>query len=140
MAHRIRIGNLYGIPLPNSKFAFGRYMRDASIAIYKHIGNDISDIPKDEDYQFIVGIYTADINKDLILIDNLPFENKEHEWPPPTYILDKISGEYEIYYRGEINRASKDKCIDMEKASIWHTNHIIDRILGDNKWGTKSKD
>ena len=92
MAKRIKIGNLYGIPLTNGKSAFGRLLRDAGIAIYRHIGIDINDLPINEDYQFIVGI--PDINKDLIYIDNIPFESEEHEWPPPSYIYDAIGNRY----------------------------------------------
>jgi len=54
---RIRIGNVYAIPLPDRKFAFGRKLGEASIAIYKHIGESIKDTPQNEEYRFIVGVY-----------------------------------------------------------------------------------
>jgi hypothetical protein len=135
MAKRIKVGNLYGIPLPNGKFAFGRIMQDAGIAIYSYIGTDINDLPVNEEYQFIVGIYKTDINKDLVYIKNIAFENEESEWPPPSYIYDVISGGYEIYHKGEIYPSCKEKCIGLEATAVWHTNHIIDRIIGDDKWG-----
>lgn len=135
MAKRIRVGNLYGIPLPNGKFAFGRLMRDSRIAIFSHIGISINDLPKIENYQFIVGIYKSDINKDLIYIENIPFESEELEWPPPSYIYDQIGGSYEIYHKGIIKPSSKEQCIGLECTAVWHTNHIIDRIMGDEKWG-----
>jgi hypothetical protein len=134
MAKRIKVGSLYGIPLPNGKFAFGRIMRDAGIAIYSHIGVDINDIPTNKEYQFVVGIYKTDINKDLIYIKNIPFEREELEWPPPSYIYDVVSGKYEIYHKGEIHPSSKEKCIGLEAAAVWHTHHIIDRIMGYDKW------
>lgn len=136
LAKRVKVGNLYGISLPNGKFAFGRIMRDAGIAIYNHIGNDITDLPINEQYQFIVGIYKPDINNDLIFIKNIPFENEEQEWPPPSYIHNMVSGEYEIYYKGEISPSSKKECIGLERAAVWHINHIIDRIIGDDRWGS----
>lgn len=77
LAKRIKVGNLYAIPLSNGKFAFGRLMRESSIAIYSYIGSDTTDLPTNEQYQFIVGIYKSDINKDLIYIKNIPFENEE---------------------------------------------------------------
>jgi hypothetical protein len=135
MAKRIKVGNLYGIPLPNGKLAFGRLMRDGGIAIYKHIGIDVIDVPAGEEYQFIVGIYKTDINKDLIYIKNIPFENEELEWPPPSYIYDSISEKYEIYHKGEIHPSCREKCIGLEATAAWHTHHIIDRIMGDDKWG-----
>lgn len=135
MAKRIKVGNLYGIPLPNGKFAFGRLLRDAGIAIYKHIGNDIRNLPIKEDYKFIVGIYRSDINKDLIYIDNIPFESEELEWSPPSYIYDTIGNRYQIYHKGQITQSSKEKCLGLEQCAVWHTNHIIDRIMGEEKWG-----
>jgi len=135
MAKRIKVGNLYGMPLPNGKFAFGRIMQDAGIAIYSYIGTDVNDLPVNEEYQFIVGIYKTDIKKDLIYIKNIPFESEELEWPPPSYIYDVISGRYQIYHKGEVYSSCKEKCIGLEAAAVWHTNHIIDRIMGDDKWG-----
>lgn len=135
LTKRIKVGNMYGITLPNGKFAFGRIMRDAGIAVYSHIGNDITDLPITDEYQFIVGIYKTDINKDLIYIKNIPFETEENEWPPPCYIHDIISDKYEIYYKGEISPSFKERCVGLERAAVWHTNHIIDRVMGDDKWG-----
>jgi hypothetical protein len=54
---RIKIGDVYAIPLHNGKYAFGRIFKEASIGIYKYIRESIEDIPKDEEYQFIVGVY-----------------------------------------------------------------------------------
>ncbi|WP_222928522.1 Imm26 family immunity protein [Sutcliffiella horikoshii] len=54
---RIKIGDVYAIPLPNGKYAFGRIFKDAGIGIYKYIGESIEDISKEEEYQFIVGVY-----------------------------------------------------------------------------------
>jgi len=39
---KIRLGDVYAIPLPNGKFAFGRIFKDACLGIYKYIGNSIS--------------------------------------------------------------------------------------------------
>ncbi|MDQ0975879.1 hypothetical protein QFZ31_005757 [Neobacillus niacini] len=44
---RIKIGDVYAIPLPNGKYAFGRIFKDAGIGIYKDIGESIEDTPKD---------------------------------------------------------------------------------------------
>jgi hypothetical protein len=49
---RIKLGDVYAIPLPDGKFAFGRRFKDASIAIYKHIGKTLVDVPQNEEYQF----------------------------------------------------------------------------------------
>jgi len=54
---RLKIGDVYAIPLPNGKYAFGRKFKDAGIGIYRHIGDTITDVPQFEKYQFIFGVY-----------------------------------------------------------------------------------
>ena len=34
---KLKLGDVFAIPLPNSKYAFGRRYRDASIGIYKQL-------------------------------------------------------------------------------------------------------
>lgn len=75
---RIKLGDMYAIPLPNGKFAFGRRFKDAAIAIYKHTGETIEDVPLNEEYQFTVGIYDYVLKSDdWPIITNRPFENEE---------------------------------------------------------------
>ncbi|WP_018759968.1 hypothetical protein [Paenibacillus terrigena] len=38
---RIKLGDVYAIPLPDGKFAYGRRFKDAAIAIYKLLYNFI---------------------------------------------------------------------------------------------------
>jgi hypothetical protein len=134
---RIKEGNVYAIPLADGKYAFCKKMHQesASIAVYKHIGDAIENTPKEEEYQFIVGVY-IDVLKsgDWPLIENRPFSNEEESEPPPTYILDSISGEYSQYYKGEITPSNKEACRGLEAAAVWDAHHIIDRINGDNRW------
>lgn len=132
---RIKLGDIYAIPLPNGKYAFGRIFRDAGIAIYKHLGDSIEDLPQTEDYQFIVGVY-EDVLKsgDWPVVDNRPFANEEEAWPPPNCIIDSISGGYSIYYKGQITKSTKEECEGLEEAAVWDKHHIIDRIMGDDKW------
>lgn len=132
---RLKLGDVYAIPLPNGKFAFGRTFYDASIAIYRHIGETLEDLPETEDYQFIVGIYEYVLKSgEWPIVDSRPFKNEDEKWPPPTCIIDSISGKYSIYHKGEIRTATKSECDGLEKASVWAAEHIIDRIMGDNKW------
>ncbi|MFA1642151.1 Imm26 family immunity protein [Chryseomicrobium imtechense] len=137
---RRKVGDVYAIPLPNGNFAFGRAFRDAGIGIYQHIGNDINDLPQKEEYQFIVGVYESALKSEKWpFVENRPFEREDEEWPPPSCIKDQLSGEFEIYYKGEIRNASKEECEGMEVAAVWEAEHIIDRIMGDDTW-TKSLD
>ena len=132
---RLKLGNVYAILLPNGKYAFGRTFKDASIAIYNHIGGTMEDLPKDEEYQFIVGIY-EDVLKsgNWPVVDNRPFVSQEEAWPPPTCIIDKISGGYSIYHKGEIRKSTKAECEGLEEAAVWDSGLIIDRIMGGDKW------
>ncbi|PFH80666.1 Imm26 family immunity protein [Bacillus sp. AFS088145] len=132
---RRKIGNIHAIPLPNGNFAFGRTFRDASIGIYVHIGENIEDLPKIEDYQFVVGVYNDVLTSgDWPLVDYRPFKDEKEEWPPPSSIIDSISGEYSIYHKGEISKANKDDCQGLEIAAVWEAEDIIDRITGDDTW------
>ncbi|MFF2874981.1 Imm26 family immunity protein [Gottfriedia sp. NPDC057991] len=137
MVKRIRrkVGNIYVIPLPNGNYAFGRTFRDASIGIYNHIGMRIEDLPRVEDYQFIVGVYNDVLTSgEWPIVDYRPFETIEEEWPPPNCIVDSISGEFSIYHKSEIRKAFKEECEGLEIAAVWESEHIIDRIMGDEKW------
>lgn len=135
MAKRVKLGDIYAIPLPNGEFAFGRVFNDACIAIYKNTSTSIKDIPQTEDYQFIVGVY-----KDVLTsgkwekVANRPFDNSDESWPSPMFVLDRISGEYSIYHKGEMKKSTKEECADLEEAAVWDAHHIVDRIMGDNKW------
>ncbi|MBP3966543.1 Imm26 family immunity protein [Paenibacillus lignilyticus] len=132
---RLKVGDVYAIPLPNKKYAFGRMHMDGSIAIYKQVSESIEDLPQTEDYQFIVGVYEYVLKSgEWPVVDYRPFDNDEDAWPPPACIVDIISGEYSIYYKGEIRDSTKAECEGLETAAAWADNHIIDRIMGDDKW------
>lgn len=132
---RKKIGDVYAIPLPNGKYAFGRTFRDSCIAIYKNVGNTIKEIPETEEYQFTVGVY-----KDILqsgqwpVVESRPFKNDDESWPPPMCTVDNISGEYSTYHKGEFKKSSKTECEGLEEAAVWEAEHIIDRIMGDEKW------
>ena len=92
---RIKLGDIYAIPLPDGKYAFGRAMKDAGIDIYKDISNNPHDIPTVEEYQFIVGLYRDVLQSgEWQIVDNRKFNSEEEAWPPKTYIKDVINGEY----------------------------------------------
>lgn len=132
---RLKLGDIYAIPLPNGKYAFGRAYWDGSIAIYKHIAESMDNLPEKEEYQFIVGVYEYVLKSgEWPVVANRPFDNDEDKWPPPTCVIDSISGNYSIYYKGEFRKSTKDECKGLEIAAVWGAEHIIDRIMGDDKW------
>ena len=132
---RKKIGDVYAIPLPNKKYAFGRVFNDAGFGVYEHIGESIEDAPKSENYQFIVGVYDHALKSgEWTVVENRPFDDEDATYPPPMCIIDSISGEYSIYHKGEIRNATKSECEGLEIAAVWDANHITDRIMGDDKW------
>lgn len=132
---RIKIGDVYAIPLPNKKYSFGRVFNDAGFGIYDHIGESIDDTPINESYQFIVGVYNHAIKSgEWTFVENRPFNNVDESYPPPMCNIDSFTGEYSIYHKGEIRKATKSECEGLEVAAVWDANHITDRIMGDDKW------
>ena len=132
---KIKLGDIFQIPLPNGKFAYGRVYRDACIAIYQEMTDLPNQVPKEEKFQFIVGFY-QDILKtgQWQLVGNRPFQNKDEEWPPPMFVIDKISGGFSIYHKGEFSKSKKEECLGLEEAAVWDAEHIIDRIRGIDIW------
>jgi len=127
-------GTVIQIALPNGKFAYGRLYKDASIGIYKQI----SDVPHrppigSRDFQFIVGVCDDVLTSGkcpAVGID--PFRTGEDLFPPPSCIIEPISGEYSIYHRGEIRLAFPEECQGLEITAAWDLEHFIDRILNGN--------
>ncbi|MDP4147334.1 MAG: Imm26 family immunity protein [Bacillota bacterium] len=132
---QLKLGDVYAIPLANGKYAYGRSFKDACIAIYKHIGDNIYDIPKTEEYQFTVGIYKDVLQSgQWLIVDSRPFKDDDEAWPPPMCTIDMISGRYSIYHKGQFRASSKSECDGLEQAAVWEAEHIVDRIMGEDKW------
>ena len=128
-----KLGDIYSFKLPDGQYIYGRILKDAGIAIYKEFGQEKHYIPEGE-YLFIVSIYDDDLKNDgWNYITNIPFNSEKEAWPPKRKVYDIISGGYSIYYKGEIYHSSEEECIGLETASVWHTYHIVDRILGKRK-------
>ena len=136
-ARRIRPkpGDVFQIPLPDGRFAYGRVFRDASVGIYKQVSAAPQSPPDREEFAFIVGLY-----KDVLtsgrwpIIGRRPFPDEDAAWPPPKSIKDPISGRYSLYHKGEIRPASPEECAGLERAAVWDAHHVIDRIQGSDKW------
>ena len=124
---------MYAISLPNGRFAFARVFRCSNIGIYEEIGDSIEKIPLEEKYMFIVGAYD-DVFSKMKFIINKPFDNDEQSWPPPQCMVDVITQKGSILYKGEVSPCTYDDCKDLEIASVWKYQHIVDRIMGVTKW------
>ncbi len=92
----------------------------------------------DDLYEY-VGIFDYVLKSDeWPIIDNHPFQYDEDAWPPPTCVIDQLNGSYSIYNEGELSPSDKAKCEGLEIAAVWGAEHIIDRIMGNDKWHKNS--
>ena len=132
---KINLGDIYEIPLPNGKNAYGRLYKEYVLGIYNKKCKNYTEISNDETYMFFVGVY-----KDLLLdgkwkiVGNRKFNSEDESWAPPQCIVDAITKRGSIYYKGNIIQCSYDECKDLEVAAAWDRNHLIDRLMGNDKW------
>jgi len=130
-----KVGDVVQIPLPDGTYAYGRIFKETALAVYKQRSKKPNTPPASEDYQFVVGFNGGAVeNGDWPVVEHRPFPDEESSWQPPKYIKDRISGKYEIYHKGQIRPATEEQCKGLESASVWNANHIIDRIMGSDKW------
>ncbi len=61
MEYRIKIGNVYEIPLPDGTNAYGRLYKEYTLAIYSTRAYSYNELPNTEEYQCFIGVY-----KDLL--------------------------------------------------------------------------
>ena len=128
---KIKIGDIYAVPLPNGMYAYARVFRDAGFGVYNKLGNTVNPEINDEwRYQFVISVF-KDLLQDgkWIYVRNLPFKSADEEWPPKRYIKDSISGSYSIYYKGEIKPSSAEECEGLECAIVWDRELVVNRIM-----------
>jgi len=128
-----RVGDIFEVPLPNGRFAYGKVFRDASVGIYETVFDASVRPPIKSAFSFVVGLY------EYILVDGVwpiighePFESTDAEWPPPYFIKDAISGDYSRYHKGIIIQSFETECRGLEQAAVWDADDIIRRIIDNN--------
>lgn len=136
MSQRRKIRNVYAIPLPDGRYAYGRQYKEPMLGISKFKSDEIVKNPDFSEIDFIVGVYQDVLTcGDWPIVCNYPFENEEEAWGVPTYIQDMLKPDrFEIYYKGKIRKTTKKECIGLERCAVWDSNHIIDRIMGIDTW------
>ena len=127
----MKVGDVFQIPLPDGRFAYGRIYRDASVGIYRKVSEKPNNPPLgSRDFLFIVGMYRdVPYSNNWPNVGKDPFPTIESEWPPPMFVKDVISGSYQIYHRGTFRDADRSEVSDLEEAAVWDSDHIIDRIV-----------
>jgi len=132
---KLKLGDIYKIPLINGHFAYGRLFKEFTLAVYKDTFDDDSVLPSNEEYMFYAGVY-----KDLLqdgeweVVENRPFLTDDESWGLTRCIVDKISGKYSMYLKGQIIPSTKDECEGLEQVAAWDRQHVVDRIMGEAKW------
>ena len=132
---RLKLGDIYEIPLSDGKNAYGRLYKECTLAIYKERGNDISELQLIDEYQNFLAVY-----KDLLqdgewkVVGNIRFCSEEEAWPPPKCVIDAITKIGSLYYKGEIKPCSYEECKDLEIAAVWDRQHVVEHLMGDDKW------
>jgi hypothetical protein len=130
-----KLGDVIQIPLPNGMYAYGCIFKDTGLGIYKEISGSSNTPPKAEEYRYVIGFNRGAVESgEWPIVDHRPFPDEESAWPPPTYIKDVISGKYEIYHKGQIYPSTEKRCKGLERTAVWNANHIIDRLMGSDKW------
>jgi hypothetical protein len=135
---RPQLGDIFRIPLPNGKSAFGRLHKEGALGIYQGFYDEYSEVPEQADYVFFVGVY-----KNLLrdgeweFVAKRPFPSEEDAWQSPKCIRDVITGEYSLYIKGEIFLSTEEVCKDLERVAAWDRHHVVDRLMGDMKWNPK---
>ena len=127
----MKVGDVYQIPLPDGRFAYGRLYRDASVGIYRKVSTVPNSPPiGSRDFLFIVGMY-SDVPKtnNWVTVGKDPFPTPESEWPRPMFVRDVISGTFQIYHQGTFRDADVSEVSGLEEAAVWDHDQIIARIL-----------
>ena len=128
---KVNIGDVFQIPLPDGRFAYGRVYNDASVGIY----NTVTERPLNppigsRSFLFTVGLYSDILERGKWkIIGHDPFHTDESTWPPPFFVRDVISGDYQIYHKGILSPAEAEETRGLEEAAVYDSNHVIDRIM-----------
>ena len=132
---RLRLGDIYEIPLSDGNNAYGRLYKGYTLAIYNKTCNSVDELPLNEDYMCLVAVY-KDLLQDGLwpIVGFRGFQNEEDAWPPPKCVVDALTGEGSLYYKGEIIPCSYEECKDLEIAAVWDRHHLVDRLMGIDKW------
>jgi len=135
MRKKMRLGDIYEIPLPNGKNAYGRLFKECTLAIYEGYYSSFSEVSEHTNIRFFCSVY-KDILQDnkWKVVGNRGFNTDEESWPPPRCVIDAITKVGSIYYKGEISPCKYEECKELEIVAIWDRHHLVDRIMGDDKW------
>lgn len=124
-------GDVCQLTLGDGRYAYGRVLKDASIAVYRSVTRRPGTPPVGErDFLFTVGVYDAVPGSPAVpVVGYDAFLSEDEAWPPPYKVVDPITGRIRIYHHGEIQEAEDPAVASgLEKAAVWELQHIVERI------------
>ncbi|MFL5796415.1 MAG: Imm26 family immunity protein [Actinomycetota bacterium] len=127
---RPAVGDVVQFELPGGRWAYGRILRDASVAFYRQVTNEPGQPPiGSRNYLFVVGVHDSVFRSPLCsIVGHDPSSSGHDDWPPPFRVDDPITGNVSVYKRGSITPASKDVVEGLEPAAVWELNHLLARL------------
>lgn len=131
---RVKMGDVFQIPLPDGRYAYGRVYDDASVGIYSSITEEPLNPPiGSRDFLFTVGLYRDILeNGQWEIIGHDAFASDESRWPAPNFVRDMISGEYQIYHKGLFRPAEPEEIHGLERQQF-----TIRTISWKESWRTR---
>ncbi|MGW8566662.1 hypothetical protein [Isoptericola sp. NPDC055881] len=128
-------GTVIQIALPDGRYAYGRVLRDASVAFYSSRSDRPGCPPIGaREYEFVVGVY-----EDVLRTEGVPAvgmdasADPDDEWPPPYSVRDVLTGRSRIYHRGKMEPATEEQVRDLEPAAVWDWHHLVERLMASGK-------
>lgn len=129
--HRPKVGAVIQLALSDGRFAYGRVLKDASVAFYATRSDEPERPPiGDRDYEFVVGVYDDVLRADDVpVVGHDPSVDPDDDWPPPYCVRDPLSGEVSIYHHGALELATEEQCRGLEPAAVWDRHHLVERLM-----------
>jgi hypothetical protein len=117
------------VPLPDGTYAYGRVHRDAVVCFYRTRSRSPATPPIGErEYELCVAVYDDVVaGWQRVGVDDFD-EGDDGGWPPPMVVQDAISGEAQVYHRGEMRPAEQDEVAGLEPAGVWNEEHVTARL------------
>jgi hypothetical protein len=126
------VGDVVQFSLPDGTYAYGRVLRDASVAFYRVRTSEPGRPPiGSRDYQFVVGVYNNVLKSEKVpIVGHDPRKDADDEWPPPFAVHHPLTDTTDLYEKGNMRRADESEIRGLEPAAVWDLHHLVDRLTG----------
>lgn len=126
------VGDVVQFSLPDGSYAYGRVLRDASVAFYRVTTREPGKpLIGSRGYQFVVGVYDNVLRSEKVpIVGHDPSRDAGDEWPPPYSVHHPLTGRTDLYEKGTIRRAEEHEICGLEPAAAWDLHHLLDRLMG----------